>query len=59
MTQEELSEVLIKHQMWLNNEDEGERANLDGANLCGANLYGANLDGANLYGANLDGASLY
>ena len=58
MTQEELSEVLIKHQLWLEDEGEGERASLEGANLYGANLYGANLYGANLYGANLYGASL-
>ena len=58
MTQEELSEVLIKHQMWLHNEDEGERASLERANLYGANLERANLYGVNLCGANLEGASL-
>ena len=64
MTQEELSEVLIKHQLWLEDEGEGERASLDGANLYGAslngaNLYGASLNGANLERASLEGANLY
>ncbi len=35
------------------------RANLSGADLCGADLSGANLSGADLYGANLSGADLY
>lgn len=69
MTQRELNAILKKHQMWLNVEDGGERANLRwadlsgldlrGANLYGADLYGANLYGANLRGANLRGANLY
>ena len=57
-TPEELAEVLRLHQLWLQNEEGGVRANLAGANLDGANLAGANLDGANLDGANLDGAKL-
>ena len=52
MTQEELNEVLIKHQLWLEDEDEGERANLERANLERANLERVNLNGANLYMAN-------
>ena len=62
-TPDELAEVLRLHQLWLNDEEGGERANLGGAylvraNLVRANLRGANLDGANLDGANLDGANL-
>jgi len=53
-----LSEVLKKHAMWLNDAQGGKRANLSGADLSDANLSGANLYGANLYGANLSGANL-
>ena len=49
-TPEQIAEVLRKHQACLLDQEDGERANLDGANLDGANLYGANLDGANLDG---------
>ena len=69
ITQERLNEIIASHGKWLRDEEGGERANLDGANLDGANLdganlrmanlYGANLRMANLYGANLDGANLY
>ena len=53
-----LNEILEKHLKWLNDENDGERADLSGANLSGANLRGANLRGANLSGANLRGADL-
>jgi hypothetical protein len=56
---EDLKKMLELHLKWINGEDGGVRANLDGANLDGANLEGANLEGANLEGANLDGANLY
>ena len=64
ITKEELEVFLRKHKLWLEGDDEGERANLEGANLYranlkGANLKGANLEGANLYRANLKGANLY
>lgn len=52
MNATEISEVLRKHKMWLNDEEGGERADLTGANLRGANLTGANLLYANLSGAN-------
>ena len=73
MTQEELNVILDKHRKWLNDEEGGERANLNranlyradlgGANLCvadlnRANLYRADLGGANLCGADLGGANL-
>jgi uncharacterized protein YjbI with pentapeptide repeats len=35
---EELQEILRKHQLWLDGEDGGERANLERANLEGAYL---------------------
>lgn len=41
---EELQEIFRKHQLWLDGEDGGERANLVGANLVGANLESAYLD---------------
>ena len=43
-TEAELKTILEKHQKWLNDEPDGERANLVGAYLEGANLKGANLD---------------
>ena len=39
-----LKEILEKHLKWVNNESDGEQANLVGANLEEANLVGANLD---------------
>lgn len=58
MTQAELDEVLVKHKKWLNEEDGGERADLQGENLQGANLQGANLQHADLRHANLQYADL-
>lgn len=48
MNRETLNEILEKHKKWLNNEQDGKRANLSGADLSGADLSGANLSGANL-----------
>ena len=42
MTQEELTEVINLHVMWLNANVKGRKANLRGADLVGANLGGAN-----------------
>ena len=58
MTKEQLNEILEKHKKWLNDEPDGERADLRGANLQGASLRGANLWGANLWGADLWEADL-
>ena len=58
ITKDELTEFLRKHKLWLENEEGGERANLEGADLEGAKLEGANLEGANLEGANLKWANL-
>ena len=53
-----LAEKLKKHQLWLNNSEGGERADLSKANLVGANLYGADLSRADLSNADLVGADL-
>lgn len=58
MNQEELNEILEKHKKWLNDEEDGERANLSRANLSGANLSGADLSGADLSSAKLSRANL-
>ncbi len=58
MTESQLKEVLEKHKKWLNNEPDGERANLRGADLQRANLRGANLQGADLQRTDLRGADL-
>ena len=44
MTRNEISEILRKHKMWIDDEEGGERANLRRADLSGADLRGANLD---------------
>ncbi|MDE7105351.1 MAG: pentapeptide repeat-containing protein [Ruminococcus sp.] len=44
MTGMELKEILIKHKMWLNNEDGGECAILIGADLNRADFSGAKLE---------------
>ena len=58
MNEQELKTVLELHKKWLDGEEGGQRADLQGANLRGANLRGADLRGANLRGANLRGAYL-
>ena len=57
-SEEELKEILIKHKMWLNNEEDGEKADLRSANLSYADLRYANLSYANLSYANLSSADL-
>ena len=57
MTAEKLQEILEKHKLWLNDEPDGERADLREADLREANLSGADLSGANLSGADLSGAN--
>ena len=46
MTKEELSLILDKHKKWLNDDPDGERADLSRADLSRADLYGVNLRGA-------------
>ena len=58
MEANKLNEILRKHEMWFNNEEGGERADLIGADLSEANLRGADLIGAKLYGADLRCADL-
>ena len=58
ISKEEFSEILKKHEMWLQNDPNGKQANLSGANLSGANLSRANLTEAILSGANLSRANL-
>ena len=52
-TKEELTEVLRLHKLWLNDYENGIRADLSRANLYEANLSRADLSGANLSMANL------
>jgi uncharacterized protein YjbI with pentapeptide repeats len=63
VTATELQEALRLHRLWLQDDPEGVRADLSGANLSGADLSGAvlskaNLSGADLSWANLSGANL-
>ena len=58
MTNQEIKGILELHKKWLNREEGGKRANLQGADLQGADLWGANLQGADLQGADLQGANL-
>ena len=68
ITKDKLEVFLMKHNLWLSGDEEGERADLHGANLhetdlrganlCWADLRGADLHGADLRGANLRGANL-
>ena len=57
-TKEELQEIINLHLAWLQDLDNGKRADLSGADLRYADLSGANLRYANLIGANLSGANL-
>ena len=52
----ELNKILYNHKLWLMDESNGIRADLEYADLEYADLYGANLRSANLHGANLYGA---
>jgi hypothetical protein len=58
ITREELDQFLRKHKLWLENDPNGERADLRDADLRGANLRGANLRNANLRNADLRDADL-
>jgi hypothetical protein len=57
-TAEELTKILEAHQKWLDDAEDGTRADLSGANLSGANLSWADLSRANLSRANLSVADL-
>lgn len=58
MTTKKLNKILEKHKRWLNDEEDGKRADLRGANLRDADLRDADLRGANLGYANLRDADL-
>ena len=58
MNKEQLNDILKNHKKWLDDEEDGERADLSGANLIYADLRGANLIYADLSGANLSYADL-
>jgi len=57
-TQDKINEILRLHLLWLENKEDGVRANLEFANLKCANLESANLKYANLKCANLDFSQL-
>ncbi|MBR1528665.1 MAG: pentapeptide repeat-containing protein [Oscillospiraceae bacterium] len=57
-TDEELKEILRKHELWLKGEAGGERANLSSANLRSADLRFADLSYADLRSADLRSADL-
>jgi hypothetical protein len=58
MNQQELKNILDLHRKWVMGEEDGSRANLDGADLRGANLRAADLRDANLHRADLHRADL-
>ena len=57
-TQEELDMILAKHKKWLNDEEDGEKANLSSADLRYTDLSSADLSSANLCSADLSYANL-
>ena len=50
--------MLNSHAKWLNNEYDGQRADMRGANIQHANLQAANMRGADLWGVNMQGMDL-
>ena len=58
ITKDELDVFLRKHKLWLIGDPDGQKADLQGADLWGADLRRADLRGADLQGADLWGADL-
>ena len=58
VTTEELKEILRKHELWLNDDPQGEKADFSRVDLRYANLYEADLRYANLSGVDLSGVDL-
>ena len=58
INQEELNEILQKHEMWLKNKKSGKRADLMGTDLSYVELRWVDLSYAELMGANLSNANL-
>ena len=54
----DLKEVLRLHELWINDDKDGRRANLSGADLRDADLRDADLSDADLSGADLSRANL-
>ena len=59
MGKKELNKILKLHKLYLENDKNGERANLSGVNLSDTDLSEVNLSEANLSGANLSRANLF
>ena len=59
MTMEELENICELHVKWMNDEPDGKRADLRGADLCNAKLCRADLWNADLRGADLWNADLF
>ncbi len=57
-TQKQLDEILHKHSLWLENDENGVKADLSDVDLSGANLSFANLRHVNLKGADLTNTNL-
>ena len=58
-TEEEIEEIVNRHETWLRtNHEEGEKANLVGADLINVDLRDRNLRETELQGADLSGATL-
>ena len=58
ITEQELKEILEKHEKWLRDEEGGERADLSNVDLSYVNLEGVDLSNANLSNANLSNVDL-
>jgi hypothetical protein len=58
MTPEDIKETLRLHQLWLEGDPDGRKADLSEADLYGADLYGADLRKADLRDAKMGGANL-
>ena len=53
MTKQAIEDMLNSHAKWLNNEYDGQRADMRGADMQGANMRHANIRGANFGGTNM------
>ena len=58
MTKQAIEDMLNSHAKWLNNEYDGQRADMRGADMQGANMRHANIRGANFGGTNMRGANM-
>ena len=58
MTQEELNEVLRKHNLWLEGKEGGKRADMRGLDLRGLDLRGLDMRGLDMRGVDMQGADI-